>query len=159
MLFNNNRRRGSEPGQPNDPIARQAQTVEAILEQIGVAPAQARLQTDQGHGWHFRRGSAVIEIYITEQKGRGYLQVLAPIMHLPSAGLMPLYRRMLELNLQLTNASLGVYYDVVYVFNERPLDGLDPNETNDIISLVAGYADDLDNQLVNEFGGRLYSQV
>jgi hypothetical protein len=47
---------------------------------------------------------------------------------------------------------------VIYVFNERPLEGLDATETNNIITLVAGYADDLDNQLVNEFGGRLYAQ-
>ncbi len=161
MIFSGRRRQPEDPQQPNDhdPLLRHAQNVEAILQQIGVTPTQARLQTEQGYGWHFRRGSAVIEIYVSEQDGRGYLQVLAPILHLPSAGLMPLYRRMLELNLQLTNASLGVYYDVVYVFNERPLIGLDPEETNNIITLVAGYADDLDNALVNEFGGRLFSQV
>lgn len=158
MIFNPRKRQPDSP-QPDNPLIQQVQSVEKILQQIGVSPAQARLKLEQGYGWHFRRGSAVIEIYITEQGGRGYLQVLSPIMHLPSAGLMPLYRRMLELNLQLTNASLGVYYDVVYVFNERPLVGLDPEETNNIITLVAGYADDLDNQLVNEFGGRLYSQV
>lgn len=136
-----------------------ANTVEDILEAIQVDPIQARMSTEQGFGWNFRRGSAIIEIYVSEQNGRGYLQVLAPIMHLPATGLLPLYRRLLELNLQLTNASLGVYYDVVYVFNERPLEGLDANETNNIITLVAGYADDLDNKLVNEFGGRLYSQA
>jgi hypothetical protein len=48
---------------------------------------------------------------------------------------------------------------VVYIFSERPLAGLDGNEANFIISQIAGYADDLDNQLVNEFGGRLYSQA
>lgn len=156
MLFRNRR---PDPQQPSgDPLQRHAQTVEAILQQIDVKLEDARLKMDQGYGWHFRRGSAVIEIYITEQNGRGNLQVLSPIMHLPTAGLLPLYRRMLELNLQLTNAALGVYYDVVYVFNERPLEGLDPSETNYIISMVAAYADQLDNQLVNEFGGRLFSQ-
>lgn len=139
-------------------LADHAATVEQILTAINIDPVQARLNTEQGYGWNFRRGSAIIEVYVSQQDDHGYFQVLAPIMHLPSSGLLPLYRRLLELNLQLTNASLGVYFDVVYVFNERILDGLDAVEANAIITLVAGYADDLDNQLVSEFGGRLYAQ-
>ncbi len=159
MLFARRKQNTNVPPPLNNPLEHHANTVEDILEAVGVDPIQARLSTEQGFGWNFRRGSAIIEIYVSEQDGRGYLQVLSPIFHLPSTGLLPLYRKLLELNLQLTNASLGVYYDVVYVFNERPLEGLDPGETNNIITLVASYADDLDNQLVSEFGGRLYSQV
>ena len=140
-------------------LEKYAETVEQILAAIGVNPTQARLTTEQGFGWNFRRGSAIIEIYVSQQEDRGYLQVLSPIIHLPQQGLVQLYRRLLELNLQLTNASLGVYMDVVYVFNERLLEGLDAVEANNIITLVAQYADELDNQLVNEFGGRLYSQA
>jgi len=151
-------RRG-RPNTPSGTLEGYAVTVEKILASIGVDVAQARLRTEQGFGWNFSRGSAVIEIYVTQHGDRGFLQVLSPIMHLPSAGLLPLYRRLLELNLQLTNASMGVFLDVVYVFNERPLEGLDAIEANNIITLIAGYADELDNVLVNEFGGRLYLQV
>lgn len=136
-----------------------AAAVEQILPAIGVDPAQSRLNTEQGYGWSFRRGSATIEVYVSQQNDVGYLQVLAPILHLPSNGLLPLYRRLLEHNLQMTNASLGVYLDVVYVFSQRPLEGLDSTEANTIVSQVAFYADELDNQLYNEFGGRLYGQV
>jgi hypothetical protein len=155
MLFSG--RRSSKSNRQS--LEHHADTVEDILETLGVDPVAARIDTEEGYGWNFRRGSAIIEIYLSEQEDRGYLQVLAPILHLPESGLLPLYRRLLELNLQLTNASLGVYYDVVYVFNERPLEGLDATEANKIVTLVAGYADDLDNTLVNEFGGRLYSQI
>ena len=117
------------------------------------------MNTEEGYGWSFQRGSAVIEIYVNHQNDIGYLQVLSPIVHLPESNLLPLYRRLLELNLQLTNASLGIYLDVVYVFSERPLEGLDGNEANSIIDLVSAYADDLDDKLVNEFGGRLYAKV
>lgn len=136
-----------------------AATVEQILPAIGIDPAQSRLNTEQGFGWSFRRGSAVIEVYVSQQDNVGYLQVLSPIMHLPVNGLLPLYRRLLELNMQLTNAALGVYLDVVYVFNERPLEGLDSTEANNIIALIAHYADELDDKLVSEFGGRLYGRV
>lgn len=158
MLFAN--RRGNQKDQNTPPtLEHYAATVESILVDLGVDPGQSRLDTEQGFGWNFRRGSAIIEVYVSEQEGRGYMQVLSPIVHLPSTGLLPIYRRLLELNLQLTNASLGLYYDVVYVFNERPLQGLDASEANHIITQIAEYADDLDNELVNEFGGRLYSQI
>ncbi len=145
--------------QKNSSLERHAATVEQILSSVGIDPARARMATDQGFGWSFQRGSALIEIYIAEQQGREYLQVLSPLMHVPPGGLLPLYRRLLELNLSLTNASLGIYLDVVYVFNERPLAGLDATEADFIIKQISEYADDLDNQLVNEFGGRLYGQA
>jgi hypothetical protein len=136
-----------------------ALAVEKILETIGITPQQARMPTENGYGWSFQRGSALLEIYITKQGQREYLQVLSPLLHLPAGNLLPLYRRLLELNLSLTNASLGIYLDVVYIFNERPLSGLDAQEVNFIITQIAEYADDLDNQLANEFGGRLYSHI
>lgn len=157
MLFS--RRDPPKKGPSTRTLKQHAATVEDILKSLGVDLNRARLDIEHGYGWTFRRGSANIEIYISEQEDRGYMQVIAPILHLPETGLLPLYRRLLELNLQLTNASLGIFYDVIYVFNERPLEGLDASEANNIITLVAGYADELDNQLVNEFGGRLYSQV
>ncbi|MEZ4670158.1 MAG: YbjN domain-containing protein [Anaerolineae bacterium] len=146
-------------GRPGSSLEVYAGTVEQILASIGIDPVRARMSTDSGFGWSFQRGSAVIEIFVSQQDGVGYLQVLSPILHMPINGLLPLYRRLLELNLQLTNASFGVYLDVVYVFNERPLDGLDGNEANTIINMVAAYADDMDDKLVAEFGGRLYAKV
>ena len=144
---------------PRNNLAQHAATVEQILQTIGVEPGRARMDTETGYGWSFQRGSALIEIYIAEQEGREYLQVLSPLIHVPPGGLLPLYRRLLELNLSLTNASLGVYLDVVYVFNERPLAGLDGNEADFIIKQISEYADTLDDQLVGEFGGRLYGQA
>lgn len=155
----NFRGRGRQP-QPTGPsLESYAGTVEQILPVIGVDPITSRMNTDNGFGWSFQRGSAVIEVFVAQHNGVGYLQVLSPIMHLPINGLLPLYRRLLELNLQLSQSSLGVYLDVVYVFSERPLDGLDAAEANSLIGMVAAYADDLDDKLVSEFGGRLYAKV
>jgi hypothetical protein len=150
---------GRRRGGTGNLLGGHAQTVEKILRAIGVDPRAAQMKTERDFGWSFQRGSAIIEIYVAQQGGMGYLQVLAPIMHLPSSGLLPLYRRLLEINLQLTSAALGVFHDVVYLYYERPLEGLDPAEANAIITNIARYADELDNQLVGEFGGRLYSQV
>jgi hypothetical protein len=154
-MFNN--RAGRQVQQTRlDPYAA---TVEQILRALSYDPAALRLPMQDGFGWSFRRGSATIEIYVSQRENVGYLQILAPIMSLPPAGLLPLYRHLLETNLQMTNASLGVYLDTVYVFSERPLEGMDAGEANAIINLVAMYADEMDDRLVNEFGGRLYGRI
>jgi type III secretion system-like peptide-binding chaperone len=153
----NMRGRNQPPSSPS--LEAYAGTVEQILPAIGVDPAAARMNTEGGYGWSFQRGSAVIEVYVSQQDNAGYLQVLSPIIHLPMSNLLPLYRRLLELNLQLTAAAIGIHLDVVYVFSERPLEGMDAAEANTIINLVSAYADDLDDKLVSEFGGRLYAKV
>ncbi len=150
-------RGGDDNGEAKDPIAYSARAVERILLDIGVDAAAARMDVDSGYGWHFLRGSALIEVYVRPEE-RGYLQVLAPIMHLPPNNLLPLYRRLLELNLELTNAALGIHEDVVYLYHERLLDGLDASEADVIIRRLARVADELDDELVEEFGGRLYGQ-
>jgi len=151
--------RGKPKAQPVARLEDSAAIVRTILREIGVDPDQARLATSEGLAWSFRRGSATVEIYLTERQGGGTLQVLSPIMHLPASGLLPLYRRLLELNLTISNATFGVYTDVVYVFNERPLAGLDPEEVDHIVEQVASFADEYDDSLVSEFGGRLYARV
>lgn len=157
-------RRGKQDEQSEEKaltLAAGAKIVEDTLTNLNVDLTTARLNIppEQGYGWHFMRGSATIQVFVDESEGRGYFRILSPIMHLPQNNILALYRRLLELNLQLTSASLGVHMDIVYVFNERFIDGLDPVEAQNIIRLVAGYADDLDNQLVREFGGRLYDSV
>jgi len=131
--------------------------VEGILRAIGVDPNAARMEVESGYGWNFQRGSALIEVYLTPEE-QGYLQVLSPIMHLPGRQLLALYRRLLELNLQLTNAALGVHEDVVYLYHERLLAGLDAAEADAIIRRLAQYADELDDALAEEFGGRMYGR-
>lgn len=136
-----------------------AALVEQILLGIGVDPTLARMNVEAGFGWNFKRGSALIEIYIAQADDVTYFQVLSPLMHLPAATVLPLYRRLLEMNLQVTNAAFGVHTDIVYVFSERRLDGMDAQEANAIINLIAQYADEYDDRLIGEFGGRLYGRI
>lgn len=150
-------RGGQDKDETSDSLAAAARTVENILAQIGVDAVAARMDVESGYGWNFLRGSALIEVYLTPEE-RGYLQVLAPIMHLPPSNLLALYRRLLELNLELTNAALGLHEDLVYLYHERLLEGLDAGEADVIIRRLARVADELDDALVEEFGGRLYGQ-
>ncbi len=146
-----------QPDETAGQFAGSLYAVEGILAAIGVDASAARMEVESGFGWHFQRGSALIEVYLTPEE-QGYLQVLSPIMHLPQQHLLALYRRLLDLNLQLTNAALGVHEDVVYVFHERLLAGLDAAEADAIIRRLARYADELDDALAEEFGGRMYGR-
>ena len=96
-----------------------ANLVEQILTAIGYVPANIRLPTNEGYGWSFRRGSAIIEIYVQQQPDNtGIMQVLSPIMHLPQSGLLPLYRRLLELN---EDIGLATVYRVLTQFESAGL--------------------------------------
>ena len=156
-LFRRGKQESAQPAQTPQSIDLSRQSVERILQGIGVDAAAARMAVSSGFGWHFQRGSALIEVYLTTEE-QGYLQVLSPIMRLPPGNLLALYRRLLELNLQLTNAALGVHGDVVYLYHERLLAGLDAAETDAIVRRLASYADELDDALTREFGGRMYGR-
>ncbi len=154
-FFGRGDKKRSEPAAEQFDLSLRA--VEGILGAIGVDPQAARMDVERGYGWNFQRGSALIEVYLTPEE-QGHLQVLSPIMHLPASNLLALYRRLLELNLQLTNAALGVHEDVIYLYHERLLAGLDAEEADAIIRRLARYADDLDDALAGEFGGRMYGR-
>lgn len=154
-FFGRGEKKRAEPADEQFDLSLRA--VEGILAAIGVDPQSARMDVERGFGWNFQRGSALIEVYLTPEE-QGYLQVLSPIMHLPASNLLALYRRLLELNLQLTNAALGLHEDVVYLYHERLLAGLDAEEADAIIRRLAGYADELDDALSEEFGGRMYGR-
>lgn len=160
MFFAGRSNRRQPQGGKKTPLDLQAESIESILRQLNHPPETARMDNDSGYGWVIHRGSAEIDIYLSQQSGVGYLQVLSPIMHIATdKPMLPFYRHLLELNLSLTSAALGIHEDIVYVYYERKIDGLDAHEANEIIRQVARYADELDNQLVREFGGRLYMQV
>lgn len=148
---------GGRRNAPTSNVEKTAMYVERLLGEVLENPAQARMEGQLG--WNIMLGSANIEILIAENEQGQTLQVVAPLMHLPQTGLLPLYRRLLELNMMTPGITFGVYGDVVFLYNERPLEGLDEVEVRDIIQRMALNADKYDNELVEEFGGRLYNSV
>ena len=132
--------------------------IDTVLKELNIDVNTSRLTVDNGYGWRFKRGSVQINVMLTQGEDRSYFQVYAPILYLPARGILAMYRRMLEMNLKLTSASLGLYNDTVYVFSERYLLGLDPEEAKALIANVGQYADELDNKLASEFGARMFLQ-
>lgn len=132
--------------------------IENILSMIDINPHQARAHSHEGFCWLFEWGSVTVEVNVVERGAQGFFQVSAPLVHIPQdERQLPLLQALLARNMEMTSAALAVYENVVYVFSERQLEGLDATEARSIITYVASYADDMDNWLVDSFGATFYS--
>ena len=132
--------------------------IKGFFENIGMDADDQRLTEDHSLRWCAVRGSAQFLIEILEYQDGTTVRVFSPILFLPDENLLPFYRRLLEINMDLVGCALGVYEDKVAVLSERPTTGLDPIELERMIHFVAGVADDLDNQLADEFRAPLFSE-
>jgi hypothetical protein len=138
-------------------IKESVKLIRDVLSKIGINGTPQPIDGGKGFGWVLQRGSAVVYVMINDVNGKGYFKVVSPIIYLPAENLLPFYRAILEINMELTSAALGVQEDKICVVSERSIAGLDSVEADEIIKRVAYYADELDNKLVSEFGGRLFS--
>jgi len=132
--------------------------VEEFFRLEGLNPHDQRLQGQQG-AWWVLRGSALIYIFVHEAQNMNSLRIASPILFLPHENLLPFYRACLELNFGLINCAMSINKDIVYLLSERPLLGLDVEEVQDAMRILAYYADKYDNELADEFGARIYSET
>lgn len=136
--------------------------VEDLLAEIGVDAKDSRIDLDSKDekGWVIQKGSAQIIILIAENDlVEDYtIEVVSPILKLPPQNILPFYRRCLELNRYLVGCATCVNEDKVLVRAELPLSGLNLESLALMILNVAGAADQLDNDLAEEFGAQLYEE-
>lgn len=132
-----------------------SQVIYEGMQRLGAADPAA-LQDENGF-IHFPVGSIQCTLGMVAVDDRDLFLVYAPIMDLPSDGdlILPLYRLLLELNnrFELSIAKFGLHGDTVFLSAMRPLEGLDPPEVEDMVRWVSGFADDMDDRLLTEFGG------
>jgi hypothetical protein len=140
-------------------VAQVTKLVENFFNKIRFNPHQQQIPSAKGYGWWIGRGSAVIYIFVQEAEGGGvYLRVVSPLVYLPKENLIAFYRKLLDINNDLVNCALATDKDVVLLVVQRPTLGLDQEELDDVVSLLAQTADSLDNELNKEFGCRVYSE-
>jgi len=131
-------------------------TLEKVLSGLGIDPAVVRsTDTDDLVVYVLQRGSASVYVSIGVERGRGYVRVSAPVVGLPDDGeaRTRLYERLLHLNARgLSNAAFGVHDGVVVAVSERPLEGLDGVELEQMVTHLGAVADTFDDRLAAEFG-------
>jgi len=133
-------------------------TVEATLKKLGIDPKQAQVKaTDDQVTYTLMRGSASVLVTVVhrpEQKAV-FLRVASPVLVPGESNHEGLYKRLLELNAAgLANAAFGLLGGKVVAVSERPADGLDAGEVEQVIRHLSAVADTYDDRLVKEFGGK-----
>ena len=133
--------------------------VDDFFRKININPEDVRKKEENVFNWHLMRGSAAVYIYLFLHEGEARtIRIVSPIVFIPQKNILPLYRRCLEINLELINCALCAMDDKIAVVHERPTDGLVPEELDSSIQYLSSVADDLDDRLSNEFGALVYTK-
>ena len=132
--------------------------VEATLKKLGIDPTQAQVKkTDDQVSYTLMRGSASVLVTVVhrpEQKAV-FIRVASPVLVPAEDKQEALFKRLLELNAAgLANAAFGLLGGKVVAVSERPAEGLDPSEVEQMIRHLSAVADTYDDRLVKEFGGK-----
>ena len=102
------------------------------------------------------RGSATGSVRVVNdpEHAESLVVVRLSIMKVPETADAAFYERLLELNhASLGRAAFSIDGDgLVYLTAGRPVEDLDPGEFIDLILWTSEYADDLDDELLAEFG-------
>jgi hypothetical protein len=134
------------------------EVVEEILSNNGIDP-QANLEEaleKERYSWCLKRGSATVFIEIFTESSESYFMVDCPILYLPPQNQEAFFRRLLEINDQLVEGTLALRSDEIHLVAVRPLRGLDASEASGVLDRISAWADQLDNQLNEEFGAPLW---
>jgi hypothetical protein len=102
-----------------------------------------------------QRGSAAGSVAVLKgpEHPEPVVMVRLSIMRVPETAGPAFHERLLELNhASLGRAALSIDDGVVYLTSGRPVEDLDPGELIDLILWASEYADDLDDELLAQFG-------
>jgi hypothetical protein len=129
-------------------------TVEKGIFMMGVEPESAR--ADKAGQWDFNRGSASIAVGLTvnDRFPNGYFYVTSVLMSemdVPPSRKEEFYYTLLDINATLVNMQLAVTEGWVLLISNRDAVGLDEVEVAIAINELSFYADELDDQLKDNF--------
>lgn len=130
-------------------------TVESVLTKLGLDPATSKVRDEDGtRAWGMLRGSAQVLLQVAGNDQGTWVRVIAPIVKLPKEEVrLTFYEHLLELNARsMRNASFGVLNEGVVIVSERPAEGLDANEVEQILKHVGALADYYDDLFIKEYG-------
>lgn len=122
----------------------------------GLDTRKQELPGSNGCGWWLTEGSARIYLFIQDSPAGPVLRITSPLVYIPQNNKEAFYRRLLDINANLTSCALSTYDNYVLVISQRMSKGLVQSELDDMVWNVAYVADLLDDKLAQEFGTALY---
>lgn len=131
-----------------------ATMIERCLAELGHDVAASRAGD---HQWKIQHGSATVRVALIDRDDYVHLRIVAPVMLTDArVDTGKLYRKLLRLNAtDVFGAAFAVEQNAVQLVAERSTLDLDTSEIRDLVRRVCAYADAWDDQLVDEFGGRV----
>lgn len=129
--------------------------VAGLFESFGLVAADHIHADSPGRTvYGLQRGSAQIYVIISYDETRTWVQVISPILGLPSAERKAeCYEHLLHLNARkLINCSFGIDEGKIVVNSDRSAENLQFDELRDMVLCVSMFADDLDDELSEQFG-------
>jgi len=135
--------------------------IEDVLVELGHFVNECRADGAGAiRSWRVRKGSATVRISLLDRPDFTHLRIASAVMHIDAAvPRVALYGHLLEKNAELTGAAFALRGDTVILQSERSTLDLDRSEVLDLITRVTKYADDLDDTLVDRFGGALGGEL
>lgn len=143
-------------------VAEAIEMVEIYLRHRGLNPKEhvlAGIAADEV-GWWLQEGSAQVYMVVqdSEDNSGAVLRISAPLVFVPKTNREVFYRRLLDINSNLSNCALSTHGEVVLVIAQRHTNGLVQEELDDLAWNTAYVADLLDDKLAKEFGAVMYSE-
>ncbi len=133
-------------------------TVEQVAEMIQsyyrrrqLDPIEQELPGSEGYGWWLTEGSAKIYVFVQDTPSGPVLRITSPLVYIPETNQENFYRKLLDVNANLSSCALATHDQIVLVVAQRPTAMLDQEELDSLVWNVAFVADLLDDQLANEF--------
>ena len=88
--------------------------VETYFRNRGIQPNEAELAGNEGTGWWLTEGSAKVYIFVQDSPNGAVLRITSPSVFLPDRNRENFYRRLLDINTNLTSCALSTHNDIVF---------------------------------------------
>lgn len=132
--------------------------IEDVLVELGHFINNCRVDHEGSHNaWRIQRGSAEVLLALVDADDFVHLQAAATVMTLDDeVNREALYGRLLQLNeSRLCGIAFALHGNQVRLVAERSTRDLDRSEVYALVASLQRNADELDDALVEEFGGAL----
>jgi hypothetical protein len=144
-------------------VAEATKMVETYYAHRNLNPTEHRLSglIPEETGWWLQEGSAQVFIVVqdSEDNSGAVLRISSPILMIPQQNTEAFYRRLLDINSNLSSCALATHENIVLVVAQRHTIGLSQEEMDDLVWNTAFIADLLDDKLCQEFGAQMYTQA
>ncbi len=142
-------------------IAEVTVMIEGYFKHRGLDAEKHRLEDTNQLGWWLNEGSATVYILLRDNNDHhgAVLRISSPLVFVPKDNREAFYRRLLDINANLSSCALATHENTVLVVYQRPTLGLDQEELDELVWNAAYIADLLDDKLAEEYGAPMYSEA